>query len=138
VDRGFANASIPEVEEEEEEGDEQGPSLSELANQLFGDGADPVTMEQLFALDLETAALATADDGSTLTPSSPKASTTGGGAPSERSEPATEDGAEGGDMRDSPVAGAGIRLLQQRRRLRAGAVEEESDDLVERWMKQRW
>lgn len=132
------------------------PSLSELANELFGGG------------DIEDAP---GEDGerteSTHTPS-PKGSHLGGGAPSERSEPATEDGVETGKAHPRTPP-AGIRLLQQRRKAAgAAAVEaggadgtpspgtgsaaaaaappeaagpeprDECDELLKLWMGQRW
>lgn len=80
VENGFPVVVDP-VDPDDEFDEQGGPSLSELATQLFGDGAS------LAALDVVDGDAVT---DSTKTPS-PKASSRGGGAPSERSEP-TEDG----------------------------------------------
>lgn len=146
------------VEDDEEANtDEQPPSLSDLANRLFGNELE---------LDIGVFDEAASDGGaghlteSTKTPS-PKASSRGGGAPSERSErsePVTEDGADIAGNAEAPAAG--IRWLQHRRKERGstaassgGATDagssqqaaassssqkDESDDLVSLWMKQRW
>lgn len=138
-----------EEEEVDELLDEPPPTLSELANRLFGS-------------ELEINVDAASDEGaghlteSTKTPS-PKASSRGGGAPSERSEPVTEDSADTFEHTEKPAAG--IRWLQQRRKERGNAAasssdaantgsnqqaatpspqSDPSDDLVSLWMKQRW
>lgn len=139
--------AVEDTLEEEADEPEGAPSttLSELANQLFGNAGDP-NEEDDNTLEEQT--------DSTQLPS-PKASSCGENAASERSEPVTEDG---GDLCDSSsVPAAGIRLLQQRRKAKRQAQQAEvsatnqssgtttpresesaSDDLVKLWMKQRW
>lgn len=134
VECGLSKSAAEDLaaEEEEEETDEQGSSLQELASQLFGDGASSTGPPPLQADLMVDEALTD----STKTPS-PKASSRGGGAPSESSNNATEDGGElDGGAGGQPATG--LRLLQQRRREREVKSKEESDGLVELWMKQRW
>lgn len=129
VESGLSKNAAEDLPADEEETDEQGSSLQELASQLFGDGASGPTPLQADLIAEE------ALTDSTKTPS-PKASSRGGGAPSESSNNATEDG---GDLDGAAAQPAtGLRLLQQRRREREAKSKEESDGLVELWMKQRW
>eukprot|EP00747_Dinoflagellata_sp_TGD_P197364 gnl/TRDRNA2_/TRDRNA2_68618_c0_seq2.p1 gnl/TRDRNA2_/TRDRNA2_68618_c0~~gnl/TRDRNA2_/TRDRNA2_68618_c0_seq2.p1 ORF type:complete len:813 (-),score=251.53 gnl/TRDRNA2_/TRDRNA2_68618_c0_seq2:69-2507(-) len=147
----------------EEDDGEATPSLSELANRLFGDGldgGDAVALEGAAAGDLEADEEELANDDartdSTKTPSPKAASSRGGSRMSERSEPATEDGTvedlaapdDAGEVPAEPQA-AGFRLLQQRKKERqrqrqeapgaAGrTIKDESEDLMKLWMKQRW
>jgi len=145
-----SKAPPPDEDEDEPGGDQLGQpnSISELASLLFGDGA------------AEEDRLSEEQTESTKTPS-PKASCCGGGAPSERSEPVTEDGADNAPPVEAEAAATGIRLLQQRRRMNnmhspknnaasskaaeagapcggAGGGPESEDDLVRLWMSQRW
>jgi hypothetical protein len=124
-------------------------SLSELAEFLFGDLARESHAGDVAEDDLQSI-------GSTKTPS-PKAGSSrdGGTAGSERSESVhAEPAASAGDA-SAQAPQAGLRLLQQRRRDRAAVSEaiqtqqpaaarseaplqDESDELVKLWMKQRW
>jgi len=105
-------------------------SLSELASQLFGDGD----------LDLDFEVGVDDRTESTGTPSVEASHTC---ATSEHSEN-TEDGGDSGEFANNP-GGVGLRLLQQRRRRlpeasqnQSPAQDQEADDLVALWMKQRW
>lgn len=114
---------------------------------LFGSGDEPTTDDYRFnGIDTSGDELLTDRTDSTMTPS-PKGTSLGGGAPSERSEPVTEDSlALDGDSSRAPAAG--LRLLQQRRREREGEPpqettvaeqpRDESEELLKLWMKQRW
>merc|ERR1712066_630404 len=119
--------------------DQQQPqSISDLANQLFGDLAHEIDIPDE---DEHT------ESTKTPSPSRDGASSHGGAQSerSERSEPVLPE-----RVADVPPA-AGIRLLQQRRKERAEASREESrgsteqletkdesEELVKLWMKQRW
>merc|ERR1712066_486246 len=110
--------------------DQQQPqSISDLANQLFGDLAHEIDIPDE---DEHT------ESTKTPSPSRDGASSHGGAQSerSERSEPVLPEG-----VADVPPA-AGIRLLQQRRKERAEAsqasqqeTKDESEELVKLWMK---
>lgn len=139
-----------DADEGQEEEEEPGGlfSISALADRLFGDGTDGTVGFAAFRptpLGFEVEDQPTE---STKTPSPKASSTVGSGAQVERSEQVTEDGTDSLDG-STPRPTAGIRLLQQRRRARAeGAgtgspagsqeLKDETDDLVQLWMKQRW
>lgn len=96
AEHGFSKSAAADLAADDKETDEQETSLSELASQLFGDGAD-----------------------------------------NESSNNAAEDGGEiNGSAGSQPATG--LRMLQQRRREREVKNKEQSDDLVQLWMKQRW
>eukprot|EP00928_Gymnodinium_smaydae_P084974 TRINITY_DN6826_c0_g1_i2.p1 TRINITY_DN6826_c0_g1~~TRINITY_DN6826_c0_g1_i2.p1 ORF type:complete len:611 (-),score=160.44 TRINITY_DN6826_c0_g1_i2:1071-2858(-) len=127
-----ADLEDTEDQEESEQSTPQANNISELANRLFGADAAEEAALDLDASDDENRR---PDDGrtdSTTTPS-PKASSLasrGEHAPSERSEPVTEEGtdldASGGASGSTPApVGAGFRLLQQRRQERRRCEEAE-------------
>jgi len=143
-------STIREEEEEELLEQEGAPQMtvSELANQLFGSGDDPAGLNDIESLGGESMGDRTE---STTTPS-PKGTSLGGGegtslgggAPSELSEPCTEDGG------DPSAPTAGIRGLLRRRapasppsqrdsgQQAPAAPRDESEELLNLWMKQRW
>jgi len=143
-------ALITGTQEEEPVDDPQGlTSLSELAEFLFGDLAREGNAEDAAEDDLQST-------GSTKTPS-PKAGSSrdGGTAGSEYSESVHAEPAVTAADTSAQAPQAGLRLLQQRRRDRAAASDavqaqqpavgcsqeppqDESDELVKLWMKQRW
>lgn len=127
-----------EDDEDDDDNDEFGAGLNSLADHLFGDGADSTE-----GLRIELAMLGDERTESTHTPS-PKASDLAASEThTERSEMPSE--APTFDE-EAPTTGeaVGIRLLQQRRRAAGNTGSssstnmDDTDDLVARWMKQRW
>jgi len=137
------------------------PSLSELAEQLFGELARQQEAEAK-APGEGSVGEKEGRTASAKTPSPMVASSCDGGAASERGEAAAQLEASQLEAGPSEVAGpeavltdkvpmAGLRWLRQRRRERSEAMraeefplakavpaKDESEDLVNLWMKQRW